>query len=113
MNLATDFHPNSDELRRKFPQLLKMEQPIEKGEYEEGGGKGWEMTLRLRIDILWSMGNPMPKLTLTPSRGLRIWTRNTNKQYILQVEGDCTYQGKRVCSGSIVKTYFNDKVRWR
>jgi hypothetical protein len=42
---------------------------LEKGEYEEGGGKGWELTLCLRIDILWSMGL-MPELTFTP---LHIW----------------------------------------
>ncbi len=36
-----------------------------KGEYGEGGGKGWELTLCLWIDILWSMGlgNPKPELT--------------------------------------------------
>ncbi len=41
----------------------------EKGE-GEGAWKGWELTLCLWIDILWSMGNPMPELTLTP---LRSW----------------------------------------
>jgi hypothetical protein len=30
----------------------------EKGEYEEGGWKGWRLTLCLRVDILWSMDNP-------------------------------------------------------
>ncbi len=57
-----------------------MNQPRKKGEYEEGGEKGWELTLCLRTDILWSRGNPMPELTLTalqlalnPGRGLRIW----------------------------------------
>ncbi len=39
---------------------------IGKGEYKEGGGLGWELSLCLRIDILWSSGNPMPELTLTP-----------------------------------------------
>jgi hypothetical protein len=37
----------------------------EKG--EEGGGKGGSsMTFCLRIDILWSIGNLMSELTLTP-----------------------------------------------
>ncbi len=39
---------------------------IGKEEYKEGGGLGWELSLCLRIDILWSSGNPMPELTLTP-----------------------------------------------
>ncbi len=30
------------------------------------GGKGSQLALCLRIDILWSMGNPRPELTLTP-----------------------------------------------
>jgi hypothetical protein len=34
----------------------------EKEEYE----KGWELTLCLGLAIVWSMGNPMPELTLTP-----------------------------------------------
>ena len=36
------------------------------GEYEEGGGKGWELSFCHRIDILCSMDNPMPELTFTP-----------------------------------------------
>jgi hypothetical protein len=44
-------------------------------------GKGWELTLCLRIDVLWALGKPMPefdfnpisKLTLSPVRGLRKW----------------------------------------
>ncbi len=36
----------------------------EKGEYEEGGEKEWELTLCLKIDVLWSIDNPMPELTL-------------------------------------------------
>jgi hypothetical protein len=38
----------------------------EKGEYEEGGGKGWELTLCLTNDIFWVMHNPMPEFSLTP-----------------------------------------------
>jgi hypothetical protein len=38
----------------------------EKGEYEEGGRKGWELTLCLKIDILWSIDNSMSELTLNP-----------------------------------------------
>jgi len=33
------------------------------GEFEEGGGKGWELTFCLGIYILWHMGTPMPELT--------------------------------------------------
>ncbi len=38
-----------------------------KGKVREGGGKGWvlNLTLCLRMDILWGMGNPMSELTLT------------------------------------------------
>jgi hypothetical protein len=28
--------------------------------YEEGGGKGWELTFCLRKDLLWSMGIGQP-----------------------------------------------------
>ncbi len=49
-----------------FSKLLKNGTTnLEKGEYEEGEGKGWELTLCLRLDILWIMVNPMPELTLT------------------------------------------------
>jgi hypothetical protein len=55
-----------------------MEQPIGKG---RGEGRGWELTLYLRIYILLSMVNLMPELPLsplhswlfTPIRGLRNW----------------------------------------
>ncbi len=47
-----------------FCNILPMS--IGKGRvYEKRGGKGSEMNLCLRIAILWSMGNPMPELTLT------------------------------------------------
>jgi hypothetical protein len=50
--------------RRKFPQFLKnVTTNRKKGEYEEGGGKGWELILCLRID---SVLNPSPELTETP-----------------------------------------------
>jgi hypothetical protein len=39
---------------------------IGKGEYKEWGGLRWELSLCLRIDILWSSGSPMPELNLTP-----------------------------------------------
>ncbi len=37
----------------------------ETGQYGEGGGKGWDLTLCLWVDILWSLGNPLPELSLT------------------------------------------------
>ncbi len=38
-----------------FPNNSEMEQPIgKKGEYEDGAGKGWALTLLLRIEILLS-----------------------------------------------------------
>jgi hypothetical protein len=49
------FHPNDDE---RFPNYSKMEQPLVKGIVQKIWGKGWELTLCLRIDILWSMGTP-------------------------------------------------------
>ncbi len=52
---------------------------IGKGKYKEREGKGWELTLYLRINILWSMGNPMPELTLTHSiAGLHSSKRTKN-----------------------------------
>ncbi len=57
----------------------------ENEEYEEGGGKGWELTLCLGQPLYgaWALINPMPELTLTsrhsktwtPVRGLSIWFR--------------------------------------
>ncbi len=35
---------------------------------KESTEKGWELNLCLWIDMLWSMGNLMPELTLTPHR---------------------------------------------
>jgi hypothetical protein len=43
-----------------------MEQSIEMKEYEEEEGNGMKLILCLRIDLLWSTGNPMPELSLTP-----------------------------------------------
>jgi hypothetical protein len=37
-----------------------------KHKYREVEGKGWELTLCLWIDFSWSMGNPIPELTMTP-----------------------------------------------
>jgi hypothetical protein len=62
------------------PFIQKWNKKYER-ENEEGGGKGWELNFCLRIDLLMSMGNSMPKLTstplrnggLSPIRGLRIW----------------------------------------
>jgi hypothetical protein len=39
-------------------------------------GKVWELTSCLKIDNLWSTGNLMPELTLTP---LHIWLFNSDK----------------------------------
>ncbi len=36
-----------------FPVFQKWNNQQEKGKYEEGGGKGWELTLCLIMDILW------------------------------------------------------------
>jgi hypothetical protein len=63
------FHPNCKgwaQLNQSvdFHNIFFMS--IGKGEYKEGGGLWWELSLCLRIDILWSSGNLMPELTLTP-----------------------------------------------
>jgi hypothetical protein len=55
---------NGSPIVQKWEKSLKI-----KREYEERGGNGWELTLCLRIDILWSMGNPMPELTLKVPSG--------------------------------------------
>ncbi len=65
VNLATVFHPNKDESRRRFPQLFKN--GTTNGNRErarKGEGKGGRITFHLRIDLLGSMGNFMPELTL-------------------------------------------------
>jgi hypothetical protein len=61
------FHPNNDECQRIFHQLVKNGPANSKrhvrGKGREGGGG---LTICLREDILWSIGNSMPELTLTP-----------------------------------------------
>ncbi len=76
------FHRSTQ--RRGMPTTVSnesiMAQPIGKGRVQGRGEEGWELTLCLRIDILWSTGNPMLELALTPPtylsltyvRGLRI-----------------------------------------
>jgi hypothetical protein len=61
--LSTPMPTNADQC---IPNESKMEQPIWKGRI---GGRGWGscMTLCLRIDIVWSKGNPMPELTFYPT----------------------------------------------
>jgi hypothetical protein len=41
-------------------------QQIGKGKVLRWGREGGELTLCLSINILWSIGNPMPELTFTP-----------------------------------------------
>ncbi len=54
------------------------------------GTEGSELTLCLRINILWSMGNPMPELTLTPPIvGFNSRYRTKNLGSVLQEELDC------------------------
>ncbi len=60
--LRPAFQTNDIECRQMFPQIFKIEeQPLGKRTVEKRGGKGWELTLYLKIDILWSMVNPMPE----------------------------------------------------
>jgi hypothetical protein len=59
---SSAFHINKG-VNEFFPNFTKMEHGI-----GGGGREGWEPFF-LRIDILWSMGNPIPEMTLTPFHG--------------------------------------------
>jgi hypothetical protein len=54
-----------------FPVIQKRKKPIEKGEYKKGEGKGWELTLCIRIRhfMEYEQCHPMPELTVTPIHG--------------------------------------------
>ncbi len=56
--------------------LLIPKQPIGKRRVPRRGREGGELTLCIWIDILWSMGNHMCELTLTPCRSCGL---NTHK----------------------------------